>query len=363
MKLCLAALTFVLLSQSALLAQGNSESKVKVNSLPLAEVAKMSPKNGDGFYWDYYIYIPQSLSKSRSKYLFVLPNNTGTSDDDIQVHERYAKKDITSFARLAEQLGVVLLEPVFPRERTNNRWKLYTHALDRDTLLTRDKKFRRLDLQLIAMIEAARRKLSGDGLQLDERVLMFGFSASGMFVNRFCLLHPDRVLAAAIGSPGGWAMLPIKSWNGQKLRYPIGMADFKRVVGHNFDWQTFKSLPLYFFIGDQDTNDSVVFRDGYDKQDERLIFRNFGSSYVERWRIAEKAYKEVGCSRCQFVIYKGVGHDINREIWKDIRAFFNNELNRSDAPPNNSLQPTPRRSSFINLEWSNRTLSLSARSG
>ncbi len=326
MRIWLFTVAFVIASLASLLNQDTFAQKAIIEPLSVAEVVKVSPSEKSNFFWDYFIYVPRSLSEStnesQKKHFLVVPNNTGTSDDNIEVHNEYAKKDIAKFIKLAEQLKVVLLEPVFPRPKTKEQWKIYTHALDRDTLLTKDRKLRRLDLQLISMVDDARQKLSSDGLQTDDKVLMWGFSASGMFVNRFCLLHPTRVLAATIGSPGGWAMLPIKSWNGQKLRYPIGIGDFKKAVKSDFDLEAVKQLKLYFFLGDQDTNDSVVYRDSYDKEDEKLIFRNFGSNLITRWQTAEKIYKEAGCVGCQFVIYKGVGHDTNREINNDIRAFF-----------------------------------------
>ena len=119
--------------------------------------------------------------------------------------------------------------PVFPRPATD--WKIYTHALDRDAMLTDKKEYARFDLQLVAMIDDARARLKKDKLKFDKSVLMTGFSASGMFANRFVFLHPDRVKAAAIGSPGGWAIAPVANYKEKTLRYPIGTGDFKYGFG------------------------------------------------------------------------------------------------------------------------------------
>lgn len=293
---------------------------------PVGEVTKVSARKEAGFFWDYYVYVPRSLAEApaepRKRYIMVVPNNTGRDDDDTRVHDEYARKNVASFINFAEALKVIVLEPVFPRPKAQGRWKIYTHALDRDVMLTKDEKLHRLDLQLISMISDARRKLAGNGLETEEKVLMWGFSASGMFVNRFCLLHPRRVKAATVGSPGGWAMLPVASWQGQKLRYPIGIGDFKTVTKSEFDLEGFRQLTLYFFIGDRDTNDSVIFRDSYEKKDEEMIFRNFGAALVPRLRVAERVYHEAGCSGCRFVVYKDLGHETNREVSNDIRAFF-----------------------------------------
>ncbi|HML49272.1 MAG TPA: hypothetical protein PKE04_21240, partial [Clostridia bacterium] len=49
--------------------------------------------------------------------------------------------------------------------------------------------------------------------------------------NRFALLHPDRVRAAAIGSPGGWPVAPVAQAEGNDLPYPIGIADVAQLTG------------------------------------------------------------------------------------------------------------------------------------
>ena len=316
MKFWILVFALIAMCQTVEFAQG---------SLPFGQVTKVTTGKENGFYWDYYVYIPRSLadvSGVEKSYFLVVPNNTGKADDDVKVHDDYARKDVGSFIKYAETLNIIVLEPVFPRPRNGKQSKIYTQALARNDLLTKNKALARLDLQLIAMIDDARQRLMRQNLQTQEKFLMWGFSASAMFVNRFCLIHPTLVQAASIGAPGGWPILPVEKWQNQKLRYPIGIDDFKKVVNADFDREAFKRLNLYVFIGERDTNDSVIYRDGYDKKDEKLIFRNFGSDVVARLRIAEKVYKDAGCSGCQFVIYKNIGHETNREVANDIRAFY-----------------------------------------
>ena len=122
--------------------------------------------------------------------LLVQPNNSGINSDDPNVHRRDAW--FTGFERksIADELGVILLVPAFIRPGED--WQIYTHALDRDTLTTERVDLKRIDLQLIAMIDFARAGLGKQGFQVDEKILIQGFSASGMFANRFTILHPER---------------------------------------------------------------------------------------------------------------------------------------------------------------------------
>ena len=288
-----------------------------------AEVARVEAQPTKGFLYPYYFYVPPELwgekGKNVKQTLLVLPNNTGRTDDNFAAHDNYARTNIEDLRRLGSNLKVALLMPVFPRPGTD--WRIYTHALDRDSLLAERKEYRRFDRQLIRMIDDARTRLRSDGYRFDKRVLMFGFSASGMFTNRFTFLHPKRIKAAAIGSPGGWAVAPVESWRGKALRYPIGVADFKAVSGKKVDMKRLRRVPLFLFLGDEDSNDAVIFRDSYELEDERLIFDLFGKTLNERWAFTQEIYG-ASLPAATLKLYPEVGHSLSKEMWDDIKAFF-----------------------------------------
>lgn len=281
-----------------------------------------------GFSWAYYLYVPARLRDrpaAKTCTILVRPNNTGQLDDDAAVHDRAARNDITDLQSFADRLGVVVLEPTFPRPKS--AWQIYTHALNRATLLTDKPGLVRIDRQLEAMIDHAAARLAAEGMAVDHRVLLFGFSASGMFANRFAFLHPERVKAAAIGSPGGWPLAPVSQWQGKTLPYPIGVADVETVAGKPFDAAAVAGVPMFLFMGDQDTNDSVIFRDSYSKSDEELIGELFGKTPVSRWPFAERLYREA-LPRAIFKEYRGVGHKVTKQMFADVQAFFAKELGK-----------------------------------
>jgi len=281
---------------------------------------RISAAPANGFAYPYYLYVPPELKKAgkAEQTLLVYPNNTGKVSDDLGVHESDVKANMSRMGGIAAVLEVAILMPVFPRPESD--WHTYTHALDRDTMLS-EKDYGRLDLQLIAMIDDARKRLKKQGIAIDKRVFMSGFSAQAMFTNRFTFLHPDRVKAACIGSPGGWPIAPVEKYNDKSLRYPIGVADLKAVSGKKFDLEELKRVPLFIFIGDQDTNDSVPFDDSYDQEDRDLINPLFGETPVSRWSVSQELYKKAGLD-ATFRVYPGVAHTITPEMRDDIRAFF-----------------------------------------
>lgn len=275
---------------------------------------RISPDGEDCFNWDYLLYVPEQVT---SAHILVIPNNTGDVDDDIQVHLKAAINLMQWRKHDADTLGTVLLIPVFPRPLAIGH--VYTHALDRDCLLIDQKKLKRLDLQLIAMIDDARQALSDGGLELSEQVLLYGFSASGMFANRFTILHPDRVKAAVIGSPGGWPIAPLEQYLGKTLPYPIGVADIIELTGQKLDLAAFQRVPQLFLLGDQDTNDAS--ETCYFEGGQELRANDFGLTPAERWQVAQSIYENCGVDAL-FYLYPGVGHEVTDEMQGDMIQFL-----------------------------------------
>ena len=53
------------------------------------KIIKMKAKPEKGFYWDYLLFIPDSCRHAKvNTTIFVVPNNTGISNDSIEVHEK-----------------------------------------------------------------------------------------------------------------------------------------------------------------------------------------------------------------------------------------------------------------------------------
>jgi dienelactone hydrolase len=273
--------------------------------LDALRVSEHAADPGQGFHWPYLLLAP---SAGAAKTLLVVPNNTGFPTEDLELLRASASCELAHEIARADRLGVAVLVPLFPRTE-----EVYLHALARSALATKAPKLARADLQLIAMIDDARRRL---GPTVRSRVLMSGFSASGSFTNRFALLHPDRVLAAAVGSPGGWPIAP-----SAELRYPVGVADVAELTGRAVDFTALRTVSLFLFLGDADTNDSVPYRDSFSAADQELIMRRFGETPVARWNAAKQLYDSAKL-RATFRLYPGVAHDVTAAMAADVEAAF-----------------------------------------
>jgi len=291
-------------------------------------VQRFPANTAAGYHADFYLYVSpvarNAAQNGSRQTLLVQPNNSGTNSDDPNVHRRDAFWTGWERQKVADELGVILLVPAFIRPGED--WQIYTHALDRDSLTTKRTELARLDLQLLAMVDDARRGLRQAGIETDEKFLIQGYSASGMFANRFAALHPERLKAVAAGSPGGWPIAPLAAFNAEALPYPAGVADLEMLAGKPFDAERYKSLPQLIVMGSLDDNDSLDFRDGWDEAPATLVDRLFGKDPQARWKHSESTYKTAGAN-AHFILVEGVGHDRKR-LQSYSTEFFKRVLGR-----------------------------------
>jgi hypothetical protein len=146
-----------------------------------------------------------------------------------------------------------------------------------------------------------------------------------MFANRFTVLHPERVKAATLGSPGGWPIAPVAEFNGQLLTYPAGVADLEALTGEPFDAAAYNSIPQLVYMGSLDDNDSLDFSDGWDEADAQRVDQLFGADPLSRWDAAESLYHTAGAN-VEFQLLEGIGHD-RKGLQNYSTEFFKNFLN------------------------------------
>jgi pimeloyl-ACP methyl ester carboxylesterase len=284
-----------------------------------ARVSMHSANDSAGYDWPYLLYIPKQVS---AQFLLAAPNNTGFATTDPDLLAVGGNCTVEQNAELAERLGTPLLVPLFPRPPLSGEDEnLYLHALSRASLTIKTPKYARVDLQFAAMLDDAKRQLANQGINISQRVLLNGFSASASFASRFAMLHPDRVKAVAAGSPGGWPIVPATTEGGSVLTYPIGIADLGSLIGAVPSLATLRRVAWFFFLGSADHNDSVPYRDSFTKADESLIFSQFGSTPVTRWNQAEHLYLKKGLN-ARFKVYPEVGHSVSAKMQSDIEEFF-----------------------------------------
>jgi pimeloyl-ACP methyl ester carboxylesterase len=298
---------------------------VPVVALADVEVVPARPDSGFNFS---YLLRSAPAPASASTVLLVETNNTGAPSDDDDVHLRaafeVANKGFGS--GIAYSLDVPMLVPVFPRPKAESL--IYTHALDRETLEIDVGPLRRIDLQLIAMVDDARKRLATRHMKIRHRIVLVGFSASGTFANRFTALHPERVLAVAVGGINALAILPTPRLGKAILPYPLGVSDFRRLTGRSFDLRAWRRVPQFVFMGAKDTNDAVGFDDAYSSSERALVYDQIGREMLPtRWGRCREVYVAARAN-ATFKTYEGIGHGTDGVIRREVVEFIRREIDR-----------------------------------
>jgi len=294
----------------------------------IAQQPILVPANSEaGFEYPYFLLIPKSLSNLEKHYLIVETNNSGVQDK-FSAHIKKTRMQILGQGpgpMVAEDLKMPLLIPIFPRSKA--RELVYTHALDRDSMLVKGRQDMRLDLQLLRMVDDARKQLKSKKIKIEKKFVMVGFSASGTFSNRFAALHPSSLLAVSSGAVNSIPILPVTSIKNTKLIYPVGISDIKEITGREFDRKNWASLAQMIYMGAADDNDTLKFSDAFSDVERKIVFDVVGEDMASRWSKAQSIYLDQNANTT-LITYGQIGHWTNVRIRNDIVNFVRSSIHK-----------------------------------
>ena len=279
-----------------------------------------------GFHSPYFLFVPTDLPNDRAVVIHG-PNNIITSDQD-----KLEQTLLGMLEWMTQEWGVAtqtpLLMPAFIRppapgffhERRGKHDNLYTHALVREALETDKPGLERLDLQIFAMFDHALERLEATGTPARAKPILTGWSAAGTLADRLCILHPERVRAVIGGGFGATPVLPVETLQGERLQYPVGVADLPDLVGHAFNHEAYNAVPFLLLHGTDDPNDPIPDVDPLGLRQRAQTKRLLGDAPMERIDTVRRVMANAGKSDFEIKLYEGVGHAGSRDIARDIVA-------------------------------------------
>lgn len=114
-------------------------------------------------------------------------------------------------------------------------------------------------------------------------------------------------------------MLPIEEYEGRKLTYPLGIADFKKITGEDFNLEAWRKVHRYIYNGGLDTNEPYPREPENDSSGHgRLVHKLFGSTMADRYPKTSAVYHEF-TDNCQIVLYTYLGH---KQAPDDVQEFL-----------------------------------------
>lgn len=198
----------------------------------------------DEIVYNWFSYVPETITKEDPVYILVHPGNTGF---DYDLATCWTKSSFEFRTQWADDNNFILLAPVIPRDLSD--YDVYTISYE-DKVFddSMDYFYQRPGIKLNKMIDKLMNNLRLEGYSIYPKVFMEGFSASAMFTQRYALIYPERVQAIAAGNPGGSLVLPISIYNDTTLDWPIGINGFKSFVGYDFNFDLYKQIPQFIYL-------------------------------------------------------------------------------------------------------------------
>jgi hypothetical protein len=265
----------------------------------------------DGYNW--WSYVPMSLQKTDTAYILLEMSHSQIEDYVALTND--AKNNVMNWMSAAEENKYTIVTAVVPRNFTYGYYPqgINMHSLDPLT----PEFYYRPDLKVNNIISELMNNLTDAGYSPYNRILVAGFSAGGMWSNRYTLLHPERVLAAAMGQAGGWLAMPLAEHNGSTLNWPMGVNNFYNLTGTAYNkHELLKNVSQFIFIGDQDTTSTYC--EGYPSCQNITIW---GETDPERLENQSK-YLASNNYSVHFELYEGIGHAYTTYMKNDIFDFF-----------------------------------------
>ena len=266
----------------------------------------------------YMLFVPEDMKDNSSLVVgnFTTGNSNMNYNDTISALIDIVKKGQNIEAllkKLCYELKCPILFPIIPRFNgfystflTSDVYKNVFDRLDmhkkngRVHIDESDKDYLRdIPKQVYDMINNSKNFINNSLKgQVQDKVIMTGYSAAGHFANAFSVLHTDVVSMVIAGGTDGILTLPYKKYNGQSLPVPIGVGDVD-----NFSIEEFKKIKYFVYMGLRDIGDcallnknkEAVSRECFSDEQARIINQMFGNcSTQERLEKVVDIYKYMG---------------------------------------------------------------------
>ena len=226
-----------------------------------------------GFYFPFIIIIPQTIVENPE--LIYACNLTANNSENCSTMEELiycAKEENVEERRKFRSIdpihyhlcvddGNPMVIPYIPRLKD-----FRPNFLGKDCLLNdfklkgTDKRFEKymymyknLADQHKAIIETAVNVLKAEKIDVSEKATLCGYSEGAKFVSHLSLLHPEIIKGVIAGGTGGAISMPVSKIDGYEFKYPTGISGLP-----NFDFESFKKIFFFFYVGDADKSDSAI---------------------------------------------------------------------------------------------------------
>ena len=220
----------------------------------------------NGFNFPFKIIIPKNIKENPDLiYACNIPKNESENCSTMEELIERTKTDISNIdpiqAHLCLTNGNPMIIPFIPRLKYFRPNFLGRDCLMNDfKILNNDKKYAK-DIHLYnnladqhkSIIEYAIAYLKGQDINVNNKIIISGYSEGAKFASHFSLLHPEIIKSVIAGGTGGTISMPIDYLDGYEFVYPTGISGLK-----NFDFDEYKNISFFYYMGKEDKSDSAM---------------------------------------------------------------------------------------------------------
>lgn len=203
------------------------------------------PKNTDSYNIPYILVMPKQIKEGCM--LAVEVNNFENEEENILISNALVTAhNLTK--KLKDNDNPVLI-PIIPSVKGGIP---YYQQLSKECFdISADNPLYRIDLQVLNIINQAKERIAKYA-NISEKIFLNGYSASGVFAQRFALLHPEIIDTLCVGGASGSIPMPTA-----ELQYPLGIADYYNITGKSFDYEAYSQIKFRYYVGSlEDTRKS-----------------------------------------------------------------------------------------------------------
>ncbi|MFC3053244.1 alpha/beta hydrolase [Kordiimonas pumila] len=251
--------------------------------------------------FSYCTYTPKSWSPETASEFRLLVVVHGSD----RAHHAIRKQ----FVAVAEEQKLIVLSPLFPTgvgdpsDTDNYKYIIFQNL--------------RFDQILLSMVDEVIKRYDMPSANF----ALFGFSGGAHFAHRFFYLHPERLLALSVASPGSVTRID------DTHDWWVGTKDFASIFGAPIDLATLQKVATQLVVGESDIDTKHI---THCPSSPHWIkgANDAGKNRVERLKALHKNWQENGL-KSELTILPKVAHTL-QPLAQCAADFFKKILSNSD---------------------------------
>ena len=302
------------------------EDYILLETIDKYSVYYVLPNKEKGFNFGYLMAVSQCMEENAK--LIVETNNFESPNYDELIKD--ALGTITMLGKGLINTNAPAIVPILPSTNGVPYFQQLSKECFSNDLY---EEYQRIDIQVINMIEDARNKINQiTEKSINNKIFLKGYSSSGIFAQRFALLHPDKIDSLCVGGAAGSIPVPMSEINGISLLYPTGTKDIANLTGVSFNENAYKEIKFFNYVGEKeeltksDTRldefgnaapmHDMTYMERSTPKDIGTVFRKiFGYNMMDRFNNINE-------------IYQSLGYDINTKVFA---GKYHNSINGQDG--------------------------------